>query len=187
MTEQQIFEPDGRAIPYIVEGEGPVSLVLLSSGDPTKDGLAVVSHYLDEEAGFHVVRIGARPAGASRDERVADALEIIDHLGLEHTWVGGYGAGGTIARAFAAAHADRVNGLALLGVEAEDIPLVPVVPVLIIQASDDEVHRLADAEALQALAPERISIKTVEGADRFFPATHPMDTAVVIEEYLDWD
>ena len=32
MTDLQIFEPEGRAIPYAIEGEGPVSLVLLPEG-----------------------------------------------------------------------------------------------------------------------------------------------------------
>ncbi|MGF3056652.1 alpha/beta fold hydrolase [Microbacterium sp. YY-01] len=187
MTQQSIFEPEGRAVPYIEEGEGPIVLVLISAGSPEKDGLGVVSHYLDEEAGFRIVRIGERAAGATRDERVADARDLMDHLGIERTWVGGYGAGGTVARAFAAAHADRVNGVALLGVEPEEVPLVPLVPVLIIQASDDTVTPRANAEALQALAPERVSIKTVDDADHFFPVTHPVETAVIIEEYLDWD
>ena len=29
MTDTQIFEPDGRAVPYAVEGDGPVKLVLI--------------------------------------------------------------------------------------------------------------------------------------------------------------
>src|SRR5690606_12301135 len=110
-------------------------------------------------------------------DRVEDALAVIDHLGLEHTWIGGHGYGGTVARTFAAAHADRVNGLLLLGVEDADIPLAPVVPVLIVQASDDEVTPLANAEALRSTAPERASIKHVDGADHLFPATHPIETA----------
>ena len=31
------------------------------------------------------------------------------------------------------------------------------------------------------------SIKVVEGGDHLFPMTHPIETAVVLEEYLDWD
>jgi pimeloyl-ACP methyl ester carboxylesterase len=187
MTETQIFEPDGRAIPFVVEGEGPVSLVLIPEPGQAGDVLGVISHYLVEEAGFHVVRIGIRPDAGSLDASVADAVAVIDHLGLEHTWIGGHGAGGTVARAFAAAHHERVNGLLLLGVEDRDIPLAPVIPVLIIQGSDDELTPPVNGERLQATAPERASLKVIAGAGHLFPATNPIDTAFIIEEYLDWD
>ena len=29
MTDTQIFEPEGRAIPFVDEGDGPVKLVLI--------------------------------------------------------------------------------------------------------------------------------------------------------------
>lgn len=193
MTQQTVLEPEGRAIPYIEEGEGPVPLVLISGRALSGDGLAVVAHYLAEEAGFHVVRIGPRAESAAQDraatlsELAENVTVVIDHLGLEHTWIGGHAFGGTAARVFATEHTDRVNGLLLLGVEEEDIPLAPAIPVLIVQATDDEVTPPANAERLQGTAPERASIKTVVGADHLFPATHPIETAVIIEEYLDWD
>ena len=193
MTQQSVLDPDGRAIPYIEEGEGPVSLVLISGRALMGDGLAVVAHYLAEEAGFHVVRIGPRADSDSADraitlrERAEDALAVIDQIGLDSTWIGGHAFGGTAARVFAAEYTDRVNGLLMLGVEGDAIPLAPAIPVLIVQATADEVTPAANAEALQATAPERASIKTVVGADHLFPATHPIETAVIIEEYLDWD
>lgn len=188
MIEKSIFEPEGRAVPYLTEGEGPVALVLITDRALDADGLGVVSHYLAEEAGFHVIRIGARSSqDLTVSDRVADALDVIDHLGLDAAWIGGHGFGGTVAREFATKHTDRVNGLLLLGVEDEQIPLAPAIPVLIVQATKDEVTPPTNAESLQATAPERASIKQVEGADHFFPATHPIETAVIIEEYLDWD
>lgn len=187
MTETQIFDPEGRAIPYVVEGEGPVSLVLVPSPELERDALGVIGHYLAEEAGFHVIRIGAGSSSETLEERVTDAEAVIDHLGLDHTWIGGHGAGGTVARAFAEAHHDRVNGLLLLGVEDEEIPLPPVIPVLIIQGTDDDVTPPAAGVALQATAPERASVKHLDGAGHLFPLTHPIDTAFIIEEYLDWD
>lgn len=191
MTDTQIFEPDGRAIPFVDEGDGPVKLVLIQERDLAADVLGVVSHYLAEEAGFHVLRIGHRAEAkreeVSLDDRVEDALAVIEHVGLGDTWVGGHGFGGTVARAFALAHADRVNGLALLAVEESNIPLAPVMPVLIIQGTKDIDAPFANGEQLQSTAPERASVKSIDGADHLFPMTHPIETAVVIEEYLDWD
>ena len=191
MTDTQIFEPDGRAIPFVDEGDGPVKLVLIQERDLAADVLGVVTHYLAEEAGFHVLRIGHRAEvkgeDVSLDARVEDALAVIDHAGLGDTWIGGHGFGGTVARAFALAHSDRVNGLALLAVEQNDILLAPVMPVLIIQGTDDLVTPFANGEQLQATTPERASVKSIDGADHLFPMTHPIETAVVIEEYLDWD
>jgi len=191
MTETQIFEPDGRAIPFVDEGDGPVKLVLIQERDLAADVLGVVGHYLAEEAGFHVVRIGHRAEvkgeDPSLDARVEDVLAVIDDIGLGDTWIGGHGFGGTVARAFALAHPDRVNGLALLGVEKDETPLAPVIPVLIIQGSADMVTPPANGEALQSTAPERASVKSIDGADHLFPMTHPIETAVNLEEYLDWD
>ncbi|KAA9110194.1 alpha/beta fold hydrolase [Microbacterium rhizomatis] len=187
MTDTQIFEPEGRSVPFAVEGEGPVSLVLLSDGDLGGDGLSVISHYLVEEAGFHVVRIGSRGDSTDVDARVDDVVAVLDHLGLAHTWIGGYRGGRNVAGAFVAAHTDRSNGLLLLGVEEDQVALAPLVPVLIIQGSDDEVTPPSHGERLQATAPERASVKNLDGAGHDFPLTHPIQTAFIIEEYLDWD
>ena len=187
MTDIQIFEPEGRAIPYAVEGDGPVGLVLLASSALESGDLAVVAHYLAEEAGFHIVRIGPRDGADSADARSEDALAIIDHVGLDHTWIGGHGAAGTAARAFAASHTDRVNGLLLLAVEESDVALAPTIPVLIVQGTNDDVTPPSNGEALQATAPARASIKTVASGGHDFPTSHPIETAVIIEEYLDWD
>jgi pimeloyl-ACP methyl ester carboxylesterase len=187
MTDTQTFEPDGRAISFAVEGEGPVSLVLISDAPVAADGLGVISHYLVEEAGFHVVRVGAPAEQVALDERVDGIVALLDSIGLKHTWIGGYGTGGIVARAFAAAHVDRSNGLLLLGVEDVDIPLAPMIPVLIIQGTEDTVTPPARGAALQETAPERVSVKNLDGAGHLFPGTHPIETAFIIEEYLDWD
>lgn len=188
MTQSTIFDPEGRAVPYVDEGEGPVSLVLIAGRGGDADVLSVVSHYLAEEAGFRVLRIGSRAdETATVHDHVADALSVMDHVGLEHSWIGGHGSGGTVARRLVAEHTDRVNGLLLLGVEDEDIALAPAIPVLIVQAAGDVVTPPANGDRLQATAPERASVKTLEGADHLFPMTHPVETAVIIEEYLDWD
>ncbi len=188
MTESSIFDPTGRAVAYGDEGEGPVTLVLVPGRGLDEDVLGVVSHYLAEEAGFRVVKIATGIEGeASLEERVADTLAVLDHLGVDDAWIGGHGFGGTVARVFVAAHPDRANGLLLLGAEDIDLPLAPLVPVLIIQGSDDAVTLAETGERLYATAPERASIRTLDGADHLFPTTHPIETAVIIEEYLDWD
>lgn len=189
MTDTQIFEPEGRAVPFVDEGDGPVKLVLIQEQGLAADVLGVVGHYLAEEAGFHVLRVGYRSGDAevSLDDRVDDVLAVIDHVGLQDTWIGGHGFGGTIARVLAAAHHERVNGLLLLGVEENDIALAPVIPVLIIQGTDDTETPPVNGAQLQAAAPERASVKSIAGGDHLFPMTHPIETAVDIEEYLDWD
>ncbi|MDT0156649.1 alpha/beta hydrolase [Microbacterium sp. ARD32] len=179
MAENSIFEPDGRAVPYVDEGEGPVGLVLIHGIGRTGEALGVIAHYLAEEAGFRVVQIGA--------DAVEDVVAVMDHVGLEDAWIGGHGTGGTLARRVVDAHQERSNGLLLLGVEEEDIPLAPALPVLIIQGADDQVAPPANGDRLQATAPERASVKTLAGADHHFPMTHPIETAYIIEEYLDWD
>ena len=59
-------------------------------------------------------------------------------------------------------------------------------PLPIVQGSDDEVTPPVNGERLQSTAPERASVKTLPGG-HLFPLTHPVETAVIIEEYLDWD
>ncbi|MFD5215636.1 alpha/beta fold hydrolase [Microbacterium sp. NPDC058345] len=187
MTQQSIFNHEGRAVPYIVEGEGPIGLVLIAAAALDTDPLGVVAHYLAEEAGFHVVRIGADTTSGDREERASDALAVMDHLGFADAWIGGYGSGGTIARTLTGTHPERANGLLLLGVEEDGTSLAPMIPVLVIQGSDDAALPPENGERLRATAPERTSVKTIAGADHRFPVTHLMDTAVTIEEYLDWD
>lgn len=58
---------------------------------------------------------GPDPAGDySRENYVADILEVADKLGLERFILGGNSMGGKHALAFAAAHPDRLTGLVLV-------------------------------------------------------------------------
>lgn len=68
---------------------------------------------------------------------------------------------------------------------ALDIP--SGIPILIIQGADDEVAPPANGHALAEIAPERISVVTIDGARDLFPLTHVGETAWPIEDYLDWD
>ncbi len=117
-TEPRIFEPDGRAVRYIVdgEGEGPV-LVLLPGRGLEITYLGTLAMVLEEE-GFRVVRISARrTAAATMHDLAQDVIDVLDHLGFDDAWIGGHGFGGTVARTVALDHADRVNGVLLLTVD----------------------------------------------------------------------
>lgn len=189
MPDIQIFEPDGRAIPFIDEGGDGPALALIVDRGLEADALGTVAHFLVEEEGFRVVRIGVRAGAdaASRPELARDAVDVLGHVGLGRAWVGGHGFGGTVARVVAAEHEDRVGGLLVLAAEDEQIPLPATLPVLVIQGSDDDASPAAYADRLRDAAPERVSVATIAAAGRLFPATHPGETAATIEAYLGWD
>ncbi|WP_345188662.1 alpha/beta fold hydrolase [Microbacterium panaciterrae] len=191
MTQNSIFEPDGRAIPYVdemSEGDGP-ALVLIPGRGLEGGALGSVAHILAGE-GIRVLRVGSRAedeAGATLEQRVQDASDVMDHVGIGATWIGGHGVGGTVARALSAQRTDRALGVLLLGVEDVDVPIAPAVPILIIQGSDDDVMPQANGEKLRAAALERATVVTIEGGGHLFPVSDPVDTAFAIEDYLAWD
>ena len=65
--------------------------------------------------------------------------------------------------------------------------LAPALPVLVSQGTEDRLTPPANGEALQASAPDRVSVTGVEGGGHLFPVTHIGATAWPIEDYLDWD
>lgn len=186
MTDTQIFEPDGRAIPYGAEGEGP-ALVLIADRGSQIDVLESLSHSVSQED-FRVVRIGARDDMSAQD-LVRDVIDVMNHLDIADAWVGGHGFGGSVARAVSHEHHDRVNGVLLLGVEGADVapPLADGLPVLVIQGTEDTVTPAANGAALQASAPALVSVVPIEGGGHLFPRTHVGATSWAIEDYLDWD
>lgn len=218
MTDTQIFEPDGRAIPFAVEGAGP-ALMLIAGQGLNITYLGTLAHSVAEED-FRVVRIGSRrPSDAvvSMQDLAQDVVDVMDHVGVDHAWVGGHAFGGSVARTVALDHHDRVNGVMLLGVEGgaateeldlSEVPesfrdadvfsmqrsarqtpaeLAPGVPVLVIQGTDDTITPPANGEALLASAADRVSVVRIEGGGHFFAVTHIGATSWAIEDYLDWD
>ncbi|MBB2974823.1 pimeloyl-ACP methyl ester carboxylesterase [Microbacterium endophyticum] len=220
MADTQIFEPDGRAIPYAIEGNG-AAVVLIAGQGLNIDSLGTLAHSVAAED-FTLVRIGSRrPADAAVSMRdiAQDVIDVMDHLEVADAWVGGHGFGGSVAREVAVDYADRVNGLLLLGVESADqagglevaqipehlrdadvaelqgaareasdlAPLAEGIPVLVIQATEDPITPAANGDALQAAAPDRVSVVRVEGAAHMFPVTHIGEASWAIEDYLDWD
>lgn len=189
MAETRLFDPETRAIPYAEEGTGPA--VVLIPGRGLEIGyLGPLAHSLASED-FRVVRIGGRAqtdAEPSLHELARDVVDVLDHIGVEHAWIGGHAFGGTVARTVTLDHHDRANGLLLLGVaESEPPALAAGLPVLVVQGAEDAVAPPAHGEALRAAAPGLVSVVTVEGGDHLFPATHVGATSWAIEDYLDWD
>jgi pimeloyl-ACP methyl ester carboxylesterase len=188
MTETQIFEPDARAIAYAVEGNGP-TVVLIAGRGLAIDYLGTLAHLLAEED-FRVLRIASGGTSAQSDDvhdLARGVIDVMDHVGVSDAWLGGHAFGGSIARAVALDHHDRVNGVLLLGVEAGDLTLAEGLPVLVIQGSDDEITPPANGAALQAAAPDRVSVVSIDGGGHLFPSENVGATSWAIEDYLDWD
>lgn len=148
------------------------------------DYLGTLAHLLAEED-FRVLRIASRPASAH--ELARDVVDIMDAVDVKDAWLGGHAFGGSVARAVAIDFHDRVNGVLLLGVEAGDLTLAEGLPVLVIQGSADEVTPPANGEALQAAAPDRVSVVSIDGGGHMFPSENVGATSWAIEDYLDWD
>jgi len=71
--------------------------------------------------------------------------------------------------------------------ESERAALATGIPVLVVQGTEDRINPVAGGAALQAAAPDRVSVVVVEGGGHLFPATHAVATSWAIEDYLDWD
>ncbi len=208
-SHTQVFEPDGRAIPY-VDDAGSEPVLVLIPGVNKIAALGTLSHVLAEED-FRVLRVGyrtGRTEGATLADLAQDVVDVMDHVGLSDAWIGGHAFGGVVARTISTLHTDRVDGVLLLGAEGAEPragmeplqaaaaasataeqwqALAPTVPVMLIQGADDDVLPAANGERLQAAAPGLVSLVTLEGGGHLFPATHAGEAAFVIEDYLDVD
>jgi len=170
MTDTQIFEPDGRAIPYAVEGSGP-AVVLIPALGLNISYLGALAHSVAQED-FRVVRIGSRrPSGdadavASMHDLAQDVVDVMAHLGVDHAWVGGHAFGGSVARAVALDHHDMVNGVMLLGVEGAEATEFTAVPERIRDAEVERLQRSAReaAGAVPALAAS-VPVLVIQGTE----------------------
>jgi len=169
MTERRIFEPDGRAIGYADEGEGPV-LVLLPGRGLDITYLGTLAMVLEEE-GFRVVRVGSRRADAGGDvtmhDLAQDVVDVMAHLGLDDAWIGGHAFGGAVARTVALDHADRANGVLLLSVEdataADDAP-ASLSPDPALAALQTAALTRTPQEEWAAVAPH-VPVLVIQGTD----------------------
>ena len=173
MTDTQIFEPDGRAIPYAVEGEGP-ALVLIAGQGLNVTYLATLAGAVAAED-FRVVRIGSRrlpreaDAAVSMSDLVQDVVAVMDHLEVADAWVGGHAFGGSVARLVSHDHPERVNGVLLLGVEeatqTSDTLDIAAIPEHWRDAEVESMLRsVREAAEPAALAPG-IPVLVIQGTD----------------------
>lgn len=151
----QTFEPDGRDIPFVEEGEGP-AIVLLPARGLGIASLGTLAHVLAEE-GFHVVRVGVRTADTANvtlHDLAQDVVDVLGALGMSSAWIGGHAFGGALARTVALDHPDLVEGLLLLGVEdPEPVPAdaARALETALSDAAEDDM-----LDAMRVLAGEGI-------------------------------
>ncbi|WP_372674655.1 alpha/beta fold hydrolase [Aquicoccus sp.] len=118
---------DGLALHFTDEGEGQPLLCLAGLTRDGRDFDFVAPHL----AGIRLIRLDAR--GRGRSDRgdpstytpaieARDALELIDHLGLDRVAILGTSRGGIVAMVLAATAHDRLAGIALNDVGPEIDP-----------------------------------------------------------------
>lgn len=159
VTETLVFEPDGRAIPYTEDGSAGPALVLIPALGLNISYLGPLAHSVATED-FRVVRIGPRHPSTAADATVSmhdlakDVVDVMEHLGIAHAWVGGHAFGGAVARAVSIDHPEHVNGVLLLGVEGAELTdeLGSDVSEIPEQARDAEVESMQ--RAAQTATPE---------------------------------
>jgi pimeloyl-ACP methyl ester carboxylesterase len=116
-------ERKGRRLAWREGGDGPPLLLLQGCSGTADDWDPTFLAGL--EAAFRVVRPDHRGMGGSSfgdpDEELsiasmaADALAVLDHLGIDETVVAGWSMGGYVGQALTCRAADRVRALALMG------------------------------------------------------------------------
>lgn len=115
-----VVDLPGASIAYDVVGEGEPVLLLAGCGEPAAAwGLTTPAL---TAAGYQVVTLDNRgvapssapPAPYSIDQMVADALGVLDHLGLGAVRVVGNSMGGWIAETMAVTHPERVVAAAFI-------------------------------------------------------------------------
>ena len=107
---------------YDVQGTGEPILLVCGCGQPALAWQVGLAPAL-VAAGYQVVTFDNRgiapssspPAPYSVADLVADALGLLDHLGIDEVRVAGHSMGGWVAETMAARHPERVRAAALMG------------------------------------------------------------------------
>lgn len=114
---------DGHAIFYELAGSGTPVTLIHGVGTWSDDWLGVIERFggrfrtLRYDLRSHG-RSGQPPGDYTADDFVADLACLLDHVGIDKTHLAGFSLGGLIAQAFALAHPDRVDRLALISTVA---------------------------------------------------------------------
>ena len=190
MNEHRIELQDGR------------TLAVRETGDPESDRVVVLCHpapgsrVLDPDpaataaAGVRLVSVD-RPGYAESSPLpggtvptiptfAGDVLAALDHLGIVSVAATGWSAGGRVALALAAAHPDRVRGVAAVATPApqEDVPWIPEEHLGMLDSLRPDlpaaVGRLAEAMAGLAQMPPAALVGQLSGG--------PDDEAALAED-----
>jgi len=120
---------DGLSLFYEDQGDGPPVLCLAGLTRNTTDFTYLVPHM----AGTRLIRLDYRGRGQSdyaedymtynilREGQ--DAVELLDHLGIDKATIIGTSRGGLIAMALSHTHPDRLNGVVLNDIGPEVAPI----------------------------------------------------------------
>jgi len=185
---RQIFDPEGRAIPYVIDGEGPTVVLLPASGFDIVTLGTLASILVEED--FRVLRIGSRrPADTTPTlhDLARDVVEIMDHTGVEDAWIGGHAFGGTIARIVSVDNADRANGVLMLAAEGPTAPTDAAVAALrTVFTTDDDAAALAALPALIGASADAEHAWTIVRAARDADVVAMHDAAVAATPSAEW-
>ncbi|OSP54539.1 alpha/beta hydrolase [Pseudoruegeria sp. SK021] len=117
---------DGLRLAYRDEGGGPVLLCLSGLTRNMSDFDFIARDYSDRA---RVIRMDYRGRGASDfdpdylhytlEREGRDALELLDHLGIDRAAILGTSRGGLIAMTLATSHKDRLSGVCLVDIGPE--------------------------------------------------------------------
>lgn len=120
---------DGLSLHYEDQGDGPPVLCLAGLTRNTTDFTYLVPHMTDTR----LIRLDYRGRGQSdyAEDYMSynilregqDAVELLDHLGLQKATIIGTSRGGLIAMALSHTHPDRLNGVVLNDIGPEVAPI----------------------------------------------------------------
>jgi pimeloyl-ACP methyl ester carboxylesterase len=159
-----------RDFPPTVEGEGP-ALLGLHGGPGLSDYLGTLD---DETVGWRRITYTQRGLAPSTTEgpftvaqHVADAVAVLDELGLEDAVVLGHSWGGLLAAVLATEHPDRVRGLLLVdplglvgdgGFERFSEQMVARTPAEVLARAEELDQRAMTGEGTEADALESLRL-----------------------------
>ena len=113
------LQRDSHLIYFKIDGTGPPVTLIHGVGTWSDDWLGVVDRFdgrfrtLSYDLRSHG-RSGHPPGDYTAADFVDDLVCLLDHLDIERTHLAGFSLGGLIAQAFALAHPERIDRLALI-------------------------------------------------------------------------